>query len=146
MLYDITKEKKYIFVMSMVTQKTDIMTTETTKRIENQLITLKNNMKFAQHFEVVCKAHMEREYFVFTSFAMNDVKLFTKTLLFAGDLNFRLNSVKYFEEMFQLSFDKKIDNQVWIDVIKSMKYVLKHFNLDDNKTIAYNIADEIFKK
>lgn len=76
------------------------MTTQATQTLENQLITLKNNLKFAQHFE----------------------------------------------EMFELCFDKKIYNENWIQVIKSMKYILKHIESDDNDEIAYNIANEIFNK
>jgi hypothetical protein len=48
MLYGITKEKKYIFVMSMVTQKTDIMTTKTSQTLENQLVKLTKTMFLSQ--------------------------------------------------------------------------------------------------
>jgi hypothetical protein len=128
----------------MVTKKTEIMTTETTQTLENQLIILKNNLKFAQHFEVVCQAQMEKESFSFTSL-YREVELFKETTFIYG-LSFTLNDVKFFEEMFEICCDRKIDNKNWIQVIKSMKYVLKHINSDDNGEIAYNIANEIFNK
>lgn len=130
----------------MVTLKTEIMTTQTTQTLENQLITLKNNLKFAQHFEVVCQAQMKKESFSFISLALNDVNLFHDTIFSFSGLTFKLHDVKHFEEMFELCFDKKIYNENWIQVIKSMKYVLKHINSDDNDDIAYKIANEIFKK
>ncbi len=143
-LLGIKKEKKYIFVMSMVTKKTEIMTTETTQSLENQLITLKNNLKFAQHFEVVCQAQMKKEFYSFVSLSLSDVTLFNDTIFNFNGLNIKLYEVKHFEEMFELCFDKKIYNEKWIHVIKSMKYVLKHIESDDNVTIAYQIGNEIF--
>jgi len=140
------KEKKDIFVKSMKAKKTEIMKANTTQTLENQLITLKNNLKFAQHFEVVCQAQMKKESFSFTSLAMNDVTLFDETIFSFSGLNLKLYAVKHFEEMFELCFDRKIDNQEWIQVIKSIKYVLKHIESDDNDTIAYQIANEIFNK
>lgn len=140
------KEKKDIFVKSMKAKKTEKMTTQTTQTLENQLIKLKNNMKFAQNFEVVCQAQMKKESFSFTSLALNDVNLFHDTIFSFSGLTFKLHDVKHFEEMFEICFDRKIDNQEWIQVIKSMKYVLKNITSDDNDEIAYNIANEIFNK
>jgi hypothetical protein len=145
-LIGITKEKKYIFVKSMVTKKTEIMTTQTTQTLENQLITLKNNMKFAQHFEVVCQGQIKKESFSFTSLACSEVKLFDEKIFSFSGLSFTINDVKHFEEVFEICFDKKIYNEKWIQVIKSMKYVLKHINSDDNDEIAYKIANEYFNK
>lgn len=122
------------------------MTTQTTQTLENQLTTLKNNIKFAQNFEVVCQAQLNKEYFSFTSLALNDVNLFHDTIFSFSGLTFKLHDVKHFEEMFEICFDRKIDNQEWIQVIKSMKYVLKNITSDDNDEIAYNIANEIFNK
>jgi len=122
------------------------MTTETTQSLENQLITLKNNLKFAQHFEVVCQAQMKKESFSFVSLAMNDVNLFHDTMFSFSGLNIKLYEVKHFEEMFELCFEKKIYNEKWIQVIKSIKYVLKHIESDDNDEIAYKISNEIFNK
>lgn len=132
--------------MSMKAKKTEKMTTQTTQTLENQLIKLKNNMKFSQHFEVVCQAQMKKESFSFTSLALNDVNLFHDTIFSFNGLTFKLHDVKHFEEMFELCFDKKIYNENWIQVIKSMKYILKHINSDDNDTIAYQIANEFFNK
>jgi hypothetical protein len=122
------------------------MTTETIQSLENQLITLKNNLKFAQHFEVVCQAQMKKEFYSFVSLAMNDVNLFHDTMFSFSGLNIKLYEVKHFEEMFELCFEKKIYNEKWIQVIKSMKYVLKHIESDDNDEIAYKISNEIFNK
>jgi hypothetical protein len=140
------KEKKDIFVKSMKAKKTEIMKANTTQTLENQLITLKNNLKFAQHFEVVCQAQIKKESFSFMSLAMNDVNLFHDTIFSFSGLTFKLYEVNHFEEMFELCFDKKIDNQEWIQVIKSMKYVLKNITSDDNDEIAYKIANEYFNK
>jgi hypothetical protein len=120
------------------------MTTQTTQTLENQLTTLKNNIKFAQHFEVVCQAQLKKESFSFTSLALDDVNLFHDTIFSFSGLTFKLYEVKHFEEMFELCFDKKIYNEKWIQVIKSMKYVLKHIESDDNDEIAYKIANEMF--
>jgi hypothetical protein len=122
------------------------MTTQTTQTLENQLITLKNNLKFAQHFEVVCQAQMKKESFSFTSLSLSDMQLFNDKIFNFGGLNIKLNAVKHFEEMFEICFDKKIYNENWIKVIKSIKYVLKHIESDNNETIAHNIANEIFNK
>jgi len=72
--------------------------------------------------------------------------LFKETIFNFSGLSFTLNDVKFFEEMFEICCDKKIDIKKWIDVIKSMKYVLKHINSDDNDEIAYKIANEYFNK
>lgn len=130
----------------MKAKKTEKMTTQTTQTLENQLLKLKNNLKFAQHFEVVCQAQMKKESFSFTSLALNDVNLFHDTIFSFSGLTFKLHDVKHFEEMFEICFDRKIDNQEWIQVIKSMKYVLKNITSDDNDEIAYNIANQIFNK
>lgn len=130
----------------MKAKKTEKMTTQTTQTLENQLLKLKNNLKFAQHFEVVCQAQMKKESFSFTSLALNDVNLFHDTIFSFSGLTFKLHDVKHFEEMFEICFDRKIDNHEWIQVIKSMKYVLKNITSDDNDEIAYNIANEIFNK
>ena len=122
------------------------MTTETTKRIENELVKLQNNMKFAQHFEIVCIEQKNKEYYSFTSLALDEVQLFRDKIFSFSGLNIQLYEVKHFEEMFEIVFDKKIENKRWIHVIKSMKYVLKHINSDDNDTVAYNIANEMFNK
>jgi CRISPR/Cas system-associated endonuclease Cas3-HD len=74
------------------------------------------------------------------------VKLFEDKIFSFSGLNLTLNAVKHFEEMFEICFDRKIDNKEWIQVIKSIKYVLKHINSDDNDTVAYNIANEMFNK
>jgi len=52
MLYGITKEKKYIFVMSMVTQKTDIMTTETSQTSKNQVVKFENNIQNQSNYGI----------------------------------------------------------------------------------------------
>lgn len=120
------------------------MTTKVTQTLKNQMIKAKNNLKFAQNFEVICQAQLKKESFSFTSLALNDVNLFHDTMFSFSGLNIKLYEVKHFEEMFELCFDKKIYNENWIHVIKSIKYVLKHINVDDNDTIASYIANEIF--
>lgn len=121
------------------------MTTKVTQTLENQIIKMKNNLKFAQNFEVVCQAQLKKESFSFTSL-FREVELFKETIFNFGDLSFDLNDVKFFEEMFEICFGKKIYNENWIQVIKAMKYVLKHIASDDNDSIAYEIANEIFNK
>lgn len=122
------------------------MTTKVTQTLENQMIKMKNNLKFAQNFEVVCQAQLKKESFSFTSLSLSDVKLFDETIFNFSGLTFQLRDVNHFEEMFKICFDKKIYNENWIKVIKAMKYVLKNIASDDNDSIAYEIANEIFNK
>ncbi len=122
------------------------MNTETTQTLENQLVKLKNNIKFAQNFEIVCKAQKNKDYYSFTSLALNKIELFNEEIFSCFGLNLTMNGINFFEKMHEICLDKKIDNQIWINVIKSIKYILKNIDLYDNDLIAYKIADEIFKK
>lgn len=121
------------------------MTTKTTQNIENQLVKIKNNLTFANHFETVCNAYMKKDQYQFMTLAGNYCELFDGKLFFCGDFDLKLSNVKHFEEMYKIVFDKKIDLKNWIEVIKSIKYVIKNIDFDGNKNIAYQIGDESIK-
>lgn len=118
-------------------------TSLTSQQIKIDLIKLKNNLKFANHFEVICEAKNNKEYFKFTSLSGDDKYLLADNIYNYGRLNLNLNDVKHFEDMYKICFDKKITNKDWLSVISSIKYVIKNLNLDGNDTLAYNITKEL---
>jgi hypothetical protein len=134
-------EKKKDVYLHMNIKKQNIM--KTTQDLQNQLVTLKNNIKFAEHFERVCFAYLKKDVFSFVSLANDRIFLFKETLFGWNGFELKIWQVKHFEEMFEISHDKKIDNNSWLMVIKSLKYVIKNIDLDGNKEIAENIAKEM---
>lgn len=131
----------------MKAKKTEKMMTNTRQTLENQLIKLKNNMKFAQHFECVCTAFQQKERFSFISLSLSEVHLFPeKTMFTFSGFSLKEYQVKHFEEMFEICNDKKIDDLIWIQVIKSFRYVVKNIEKDENDVIATQIANEFCNK
>ena len=121
------------------------MKTKIAQNIENQIVKVKNNLKFAQHFECVCTAFEQKKRFSFISVALSEVHLFPEETMFTfSGLSLKEYQVKHFEEMFEICNDKKIDDLIWIQVIKSFRYVVKNIEKDGNDLIASQIANEIF--
>jgi hypothetical protein len=121
------------------------MKTKIAQNIENQIVKVKNNLKFAQHFECVCTAFEQKERFSFISLALSEVHLFPERTIFTfSGLSLQEYQVKHFEDMFEICNDKKIDDLIWIQVIKSFRYVVKNIEKDGNDLIATQIANEIF--
>ena len=121
------------------------MKTKIAQNIENQIVKVKNNLKFAQHFECVCIAFEQKERFSFISLSLSEVHLFPeKTIFTFSGLSLHEYQVKHFEDMFEICNDKKIDDLIWIQVIKSFRYVVKNIEKDGNDMIASQIANEIF--
>jgi hypothetical protein len=121
------------------------MKTKIAQNIENQIVKVKNNLKFAQHFECVCTAFEQKERFSFISLSLSEVHLFPeKTIFTFSGLSLQEYQVKHFEDMFEICNDKKIDDLIWIQVIKSFRYVVKNIGKDGNDLIASQIANEIF--
>jgi hypothetical protein len=122
------------------------MKTKIAQNIENQIVKVKNNLKFAQHFECVCTAFEQKERFSFISLSLSEVYLFPeKTIFTFSGLSLQEYQVKHFEDMFEICNDKKIDDLIWIQVIKSFRYVVKNIEKDGNDLIASQIANEIFQ-
>jgi hypothetical protein len=123
------------------------MGTITTQNIQNQLVRLKNDLKLANAMEIICEAFNKKDEFKF-EFIMNGIdfggELFPAAFYSCGSLNFNLNDVKRFERRFESSFGVKITNKEWLNVISSMKTVLKTID-DQNISIAFNIMNEIIK-
>ena len=131
--------------MDTETKTTEKMITKTTQNIENELVKIKNNLTFAKHFELLCNAYMNKDQYQFMTLAGNYCELFENKLFFCGDFDYKIHNVKHFEEMYKICFDKKIENNKWIEAIKSFKYVIKNIEFDGNKEIAYDICNELMK-
>jgi hypothetical protein len=126
-------------------QNKEKMKTKIAQNLENQIVTINNNLKFAQHFECVCTAFQQKEKFSFVSLRLEEVNLFEHETMFNfSGLSLKDYQVKHFEDMFEICNNKKIDDLIWIQVIKSCRYVVKNIDKDENDVIAKQIANEIF--
>jgi hypothetical protein len=118
---------------------------KTIKNIENQIIKLKANLTFAEKFLIVCESLKNKEKFSFQNASGDKTYLFTeKTIFNFGGLSIKEYQISHFIDMYKICFMKKIDNKEWLNVISCMKYVLKNYNVYDNKYLAHDIADEFF--